>query len=93
MTLTNASSHVGDVEAPGDSHQEVQDQLEIPLADAGRAVDEETDVHRVETGFTSKHKHGSKRSTVTQTDERLLSEVTPVSGLLERCHTDVIRIS
>ena len=52
MTLTDVSSHIWDVEASGDSSQEVQDQLEVSLADTGRTVDEEADVDGVIAGFT-----------------------------------------
>lgn len=52
--LTDAGSHVWDVEASGDSCQEVQDQLEVSMSDAGWAVNEETDVYRVVAGFALK---------------------------------------
>lgn len=54
VMLTDAGSHVWDVEASGDSYQEVQDQLEVSMSDAGWAVDEETDVYRVVAGFALK---------------------------------------
>lgn len=54
MKLTDARAHVWDVETSGDSSHEVQDQLEVSISDAGWAVDEEADVHRVVAGFTLK---------------------------------------
>lgn len=52
MQLTDARSHVRDIKASGDSCQEVQDQTEVSLADAGWTVDEKPDVDRVVAGFT-----------------------------------------
>lgn len=54
VELTDASADVWDVETSGNSCQEVEDQLEVSLSDAGRTVDEEPDVHRVVARLTLK---------------------------------------
>lgn len=46
------SSDVRDVKALSDSCQKVQNHPEVIQPDAGRAVDEEADVHGVVAGFT-----------------------------------------
>lgn len=52
LKLTNTRSNVRDVKALSDSCQKVQNHLEVIHSDAGRAVNEEADVHRVIAGFT-----------------------------------------